>query len=526
MGDTIIFAGTVPNDNSPPQFCPAVIASQDNGQTFGEWQCLDSSIYSYPVCHLFGGSGKAFALVQMWLDRSMNAGLTWLINRQPQANWVIYWGVMTGDNVITIEGRASPLLYRMVISADGGAQWNPGVSLDMLPDVEFFDVAATQSHLLLLASLDTISTLGVARGSLDGESWSPFVSLPNSSPGGYGVSFIIGDTTSEIVMVRERIYTQGWDNGEFYVFRSTDGGQSWEDRRHLSDAHPISLFYCVPELFYHTKLWGVVWEDFYNPDTTRWGVYCRLSANHGKDWYPAQSLGLDVPGMNYSGGQFVGDEMRVYWNDGGDYGTATGILTPDTSAPAITLELIAPDTVHANDTLTFQATVDENDTLSEVRVALADSNGALPAVVLVRAEQFIYEGSFVVPHAGVFSYRGEAEDFWENIGADPDSGWRVFATEGFSEAHDAIIVSPSSFSLSLYPNPSNGWPMLTLAPEWIRHGPATIAVYNVVGQKFSEVNVSKEIVRLGGGCEAGTGIYFARVTNGQRTAVVKFLIVK
>jgi hypothetical protein len=266
---------------------------------------------------------------------------------------------MSGARAITVDGHISPLMFRIVISADGGDNWNLSIPVNIPADLDLQDVAATQNRILVL-TMDDSGALGVVSGDLNGQNWSPFVPLPNSTPGSTNAPFILGDTTSEVAMVRQTIGGTSWDHADLYVYRTTDGGQTWDAGRNLSAGHMINLFSCVPELFCHEKLWGLVWEDYWNPDTTQWGVYCRISANHGKDWYPAQPLGLDVESMRYSGGQFLSNEIRVYWSDWEDYATATGTLTPDTSAPTITLDLIAPDTIHAGDALVFHATVEDN----------------------------------------------------------------------------------------------------------------------------------------------------------------------
>jgi hypothetical protein len=314
---------------------------------------------------------------------------------------------------------------------------------------------------------------------------------------------------------------------DLYVYRTTDGGQSWEAARNLSEGHPLLRYAAAPELFCRGKLWGVVWEDFWNPDTTQWGVYWRLSANHGKDWYPAQPLGLDVPSMAYSGGQFVGHEVRVYWNDQYyDYATATGLMTEDTVRPELLFDLAPVDTIRTGDSLWFEAEASDNDTLSEVRAVVMDSADQRTVVVLSSQGNHQYRGGFVVPHDGLFRNRGEAEDFWENVATDPDSGWLTFHTEGWSGLDNPLILHPSSFILSVFPNPCNGWPHVRLSPDWFSKGPATITVYNVLGQKMLETRLSSATMLSALDAPAATGLYLLEVSSATHHERQKLLVLK
>jgi hypothetical protein len=152
----------------------------------------------------------------------------------------------------------------------------------------------------------------------------------------------------------------------------------------------------------------------------------------------------------------------------------------------------------------------------------------LPAVALVRAEQFFYEESFVVPHAGVFSYRGEAEDFWENTSSDPDSGWHAFATEGFSDAESPSILPPSSFVLSAFPNPFN--PSTTLTFSLPKAGQATLLVYDISGRHVNtlvdeRLTAGEHHVTFDGR-GLPSGIYFAHLQAGAATRTQKLVVIK
>jgi hypothetical protein len=480
MGDTLVFAGILPNQDTPPHYCPAVIYSHDNGLTFGTWQCLDSSIYSIGLSRLFvsGSGGLVFAFTNGLLGnppqghsrilRSLDAGMLWTLNLPQAADTGTRCGFVSGQQVVRIYGfmeSDSTFAEEAAISDDSGDNWHIVTALDIPQSVEVQGVAFTQSHILLLASrvVNNALRLATTSGERAGQNWTDFSLVPHQPLGNHGTVGVVADTLSETVFVTEIAGGASEWVAHLYANRTTDGGRSWEPPRNLTDGHPLDRITATPQLFSRGKLWGVVWEDYWNPDPSQWGVYSRLSANHGKDWYPAQPLGLDVPGMFNSSGQFVGNEMRLYWIDyGHDYATATGILTPDTLAPIITLNPLGTDTIHAYDTLRFEATVTDNDTLSQVKLHITDSTAQETIIALSRVGQTNWAGLFQVPHEGLFRYKGEAEDFWENVAVYPDTGWLSFHAEVWSKADPLFIVPRSSFIVSVYPNPSNVWPSVQL----------------------------------------------------------------
>ncbi|HEY3294495.1 MAG TPA: T9SS type A sorting domain-containing protein [bacterium] len=444
---------------------------------------------------------------------------------------------MLGSQAITIEwhwqGGESDPTYWAVISEDGGDHWGSALALNLPPTFEFLDVAMTRGHLLVLANIDDLGELGTTSADRTGQTWSPFVALPSSWPGNTNTPFILGDSTSETAMVRQTVGRASMDEADLFVYRTTDGGQNWEPGRNLSEGHPYSRFLCHPELFCCGKLWGVVWEDFWNPDTTQWGVYYRMSANHGKDWYPAQPLGLDVGQLDYSGGQFIGDEVHVYWNAQSDYATAVGRMAVDTLAPGIEIGIPLPNDVGQGTTVQFMGSAMDNDSLVRMDVVLRRQGSADSLVVPLseRITSVDYRGTWTVPQdttQWVYYYR--AEDMWENVSAFPDTGAFTFHTTGWS-ATSSVTLPPLSFAVSVFPNPSNGWPSIKLAPGWFGHGVVRISVHDVLGRCLLE----REVAGQGGqlislmdnrNLEAASGVYLLRVTAGGRVRAVKVLVLK
>jgi hypothetical protein len=131
----------------------------------------------------------------------------------------------------------------------------------------------------------------------------------------------------------------------------------------------------------------------------------------------------------------------------------------------------------------------------------------------------------VVPDSGYYSYWFEAEDFWENIATLPDSGTFHFVTEGWSASAD-FILHPSSFILSVFPNPCNTWPALTLSPEWFEQGPVEITVYNALGQVVIRQTTRGGSVSFSPDISAASGTYLLQVSSRQHSALRKFTVLK
>ncbi|MFZ5433619.1 MAG: T9SS type A sorting domain-containing protein, partial [Calditrichota bacterium] len=524
-GDTLVFARMLADD-STTYYRPAVIYSHDNGQTFSSWQVLDNNLSDNPFLALFGVRQNAFALVQGWLDRSMDAGISWHVNRMRPSGWYIRWGTGAGQTVIVLEQQFPNDDRRMVISTDGGDSWNSPVAMTVSLSASVINVALTQNKLLALLVVDDNGTLGVATADHDGQNQLPHVQLPHPCPGLNCGASLCADSLSDHAMVLQ-IVTTGGLRGDLCLYRTTDSGQSWVTVGNLSEDHQTHVWICRPKLFHRGKLWGVVWEDFWNPDSTQWNVYWRLSANHGKNWYPAQRLGLDVPDLEYGSGQFVNNEVRVYWGTNYDYATITGIMTPDTIVPVINAYQLIPDSILVGEEIIVGVTAIDNDTLSEVRLVLQWGNDST-RILMTRGEEQQYQATFTVPEEGYYSYRIEAEDFWENVGCDPDTGWAVFVTDGWNEAIEDVILHPSSFSLSTYPNPFNA--TTTLSFSLSHSSPVSLTIFNLLGQAVYQTDLGMlnagEHRHLFDASELPSGVYLARVQAGGQSQIRKMALLK
>ena len=283
------------------------------------------------------------------------------------------------------------------------------------------------------------------------------------------------------------------------------------------------------------SMWICVWVD-----TTRQtgfdycGLWYQFSANNGRNWYPISQFWGDSTWSPWYVSDVDLQDRRVslYMRHTTHRGTpglyftqVTGQITPDTMAPGLLVESIPPDTVRMGDSLHFITLAADEDTLAEVRVVMRELAGDTLRIPLQRLDGDTFGTSWRVPQEGLFRYRFEAEDFWEHIVSDPDTGWLSFQTTGWINGiNPQFTVHPSSFSVQVVPNPSNGWPSIQISPEWFAQGAATMSVYNVLGQKVME-----QVVQSDGPIQSAptaSGVYVLRVSNRQRSVLQKFVVLK
>ncbi len=548
LGDTIVFAGSQP-DQHYNRFRPGTIYSHDNCLTFSQWHLFDTTYYhssfylsgSATAIYAYGyGEGNQPSDDVLWSFQSLDGGVSWQAGTPPIDSFRIASMLTVGPQVIRIDVNFPPGQYyrkRAAISSDNGVTWQENIVVgndDLVVPLPA-SLAATHDHFILVA-IDPNAITGersvvAAISDRSGQVWTPFSLLPDQPLTRTSLQYsIAGDTASETAIVAA-LEGYGWYERNLYICRTTNGGQTWEPPYFLTTGRPLDGDYAAPEIFCRGKLWGVLWENYWSPDSTQWGIYLSFSANHGKHWYPPSPQGEDFPFMTYSGGQFVGDELRLYWSgwgdEGWDYLTATGMLTADTLSPQVQSLTVLPDTVRVNQVLSFVAEAADQDTLSEVRLVLRWGNDSTHIPMTLGEEQH-YQATFTVPEEGYYSYRIEAEDFWENVCSDPDAGWAAFVTDGWNGAIEDVILHPSSFSLSTYPNPFNA--TTTLSFSLPHTSPVSLTVFNLLGQAVYQADLGMlnagEHRHLFDANELTSGVYVARVQAGERSQMRKMVLLR
>jgi hypothetical protein len=110
----------------------------------------------------------------------------------------------------------------------------------------------------------------------------------------------------------------------------------------------------------------------------------------------------------------------------------------------------------------------------------------------------------------------------------PDSTDELPVLVTVLDANDPLILTPSSFSLSAYPNPFN--PLTTISFSVPRESEVRLEVFNVAGQLERELmhaRVTPGIHRVEFAAQdLPSGLYIARLTSDEFTASQKLLLLK
>jgi hypothetical protein len=549
MGDTLLF--TARNSGGPVSDTILVCSSFDNGQTFTPW--IPISDGSSSVAAFFTGSaGRFYAFFNVgtippdetWLRVSADGGLTWGAVQQYRTNTYLLRGFAVGHEVLAVfrSSLNNNLRTEVIHSTDFGQSWSAPVVVDT---ADFYlaycgqSIAFTQSHRLLIEEpVPSRSDLRlyVALGDNTSQNWTTFRVLPCPYYSEYGCqnrATVIGDTALEAAGVLGVF--GDWDASAPmtpFHFRSGDVSAGWEDCVMIGPPRSIPPIFTTyyPVNIGHGKLWMVGWERHIQGQWNYFAVH--FSANHGKNWYPVQVPADSLAQAGFFSGQIRGNQIDLYWAQGccgqavpWDYRMVTGTITPDTTLPQLGPVGAPPDTVRIGQPLSFSVRAADNDTLSEVRLLIVGMFRDTLRYEMVRGADDVYGLTWVVPDSGYYRYWFEAEDFWENIATLPDSGTFHFVTEGWSSSSD-FIFHPSAFSLSVFPNPCNTWPTLTLSPEWFARGPVEVTVYNAMGQEVIQQTVTGTSVAFSPRIPVASGTYLLQVSSRQHSALQKFVVLK
>jgi hypothetical protein len=537
LGDTLVFSGLYSTGIFTAH-------SYDNGITISPWLQMDQP-ESASFLRITGSAGRVFAFIadqsfNAWMRMSLDGGATWG-NAQGNRTNIMYHGFASGARVIRVlERMQAPAGTRAATSSDGGQSWSPDRVIDSvyMRPYTYDCIAITQGHMFVLGSRfeQTDPLTYIATSSDFGATWSSFAPLPAQPQGAfpYGYS-IVGDTASEKAIVMALRPGSGlFAQQRPWIYRTEDGGETWSNPVPLTDSTTLNTFY-NGAIFGAGRLVGAAWpvvQQNSPGSILKW----RFSADHGRDWYPEQIIVPDVHGCDYATGQFIGNEARIYWWQWADsaftiraYGTASGTIDFDSLPPEITPVSLPPDTVAVGDSLRFEIRVTDNDTISDVHLIVTAGSEFMEQMEMGMSAQGTRVGSWLVPAEGLYRYRFEAEDFWENIAINPDSGTYHLVTEHWQAARSQLSLD-SSFDFHVFPNPSNGWPSIDLSYWSNTRMVLGVTIYNLLGQLVLRrvVEPGQDRVSLSSGFSSGSssGIYIVCVGNNDFQVRRKLLILR
>lgn len=543
MGDTLALCGI-----DGGQALSYTAYSYNNGMTVSDWQLVQSLQPENNAVQLAGSEGRVLLVRiytgsvpwQSWIRISSDGGASWTSDRYSMTGGHRYV-FLTGLLGASIRTNVADGI-RSAITTNAGETWQPEVIVpqgDTL-STTIHSLAISQQSLILLAHRMMPSpifhVLMYSTSSDTGMSWSTmeeFPGLPTQS-GSLNSYSIAADHLSSVAIASTTWYPGFSTPQELWMHRTTDGGQTWEDGRRLTDSATVRLG-AEPVMFCRGKLWGIAWPDVRGeglPDL-QW----KFSANHGRDWYPEQIVALEVRGVWETCGQFDGDSVKLYRientdQDGQllDVRTVSGAIESDITPPEIFPEIVPNDSVNVGDTLSFVVSASDNDTLSSVRMILERIGEEQVVVEFLYASEFMWEANWYVEQSGNYQYSFEAEDFWENIGFLADTSTFRFVTRGLStHAHPEFV---QTWAVEVYPNPANLTPILRLSESWFEHGDVAIRALNLLGQEVGRMNLvpsrgQSGILVLDPVFQNVTsGVYLLVVHNAIRHTAVKALILR
>jgi hypothetical protein len=319
------------------------------------------------------------------------------------------------------------------------------------------------------------------------------------------------------------------------LIRTTDGGASWEEPLPLATDVPSTGYTAVN--FCSGKLWVVGWMRF-NPSGPG-TLEIRFSANHGKSWYGLQTVADSVMDVGSMTGQIRGSDIDLYWSQAiwtnsqyTDYRMVSGTILPDTLPPTVQV-LSVPDSVNqAGDTVAFLAAIHDDGALLTARVLVDRGDGEIQSYTMPRRNAQGHELLWVIPQEGLYRYRIEAEDFWENVRSYPESGWASFHTAHWNAVEPSGHVQPFEYNVSVFPNPFNA--VTTISFTLPQAGRVELNVFDVMGRRVrsvigrtqgSPLPAGEHRMEFQGG-DLPSGIYFVRLAAGEKSVIRKMVLLK
>ena len=543
LGDTLIFAAFA----SEPHRGAYVSTSYDNGMTHSEWQRTAPNDTITDSNLSIRGSESVVLVLREFYDNpaswrtylSTDDGITWQQaltgnDERPSA-------FVSGNKIFITYSVATwpfPLHFKVRRSFDGGLTWLPAQVVDTtdLPAAAGHYLACTQSCLLVASGHQGVydGHLFVARGEGQGENWTPFTEIPSQPEQTLNQYAIVADTSSELTMLLSTNTVSAFPlaPSDVWLYKSEDAGATWDSPIRMNDSSQAHVVF-YPCLFTNGKLWGMAWAGR-QISTQEYKFWWRFSANHGRNWYPEQVITSQTWRVQYAFGQFVNDETRIYWQaikdtatGWPDLRTASGTITPDVLPPIVQPVDLPPDTVPISADLLFLAGItDDHDSLTRTSLRILSNNDTL--TISMEWTEADYMASWTVPQEGRYWYRIEGEDWWENVGSYPDSGWAMLVTPGWIDDVADFTPHPMSFSLSVYPNPFN--PTTTITFSLPRTQNSKLIVYDITGREVATLadgtySVGEHHAIFDGAGKA-SGIYFAKLSTDSYQRTQKLLLLR
>jgi hypothetical protein len=538
-GDTVAL---VNRDFGNGQNYPAVSVSGDNGGTWSPWYHFSGPNYETATRAIVGFTSTAVFATAPTDDYlrgiyvTTDLGGTW---QRPQDSLCgLYFMCQRGDT----------LFCWMHDQGGIGTTWTADLGRTFAPpryagwEIAIYGLAASAATLHAIGNeMGDSSTyrLRYTRAPLLDGPFEP-TRILNPDTAGVTVSHIACDDSGTVMILSAVDYEGSLSGFAMWLNISRDDGLTWSPADTLTPYQSCGHF--SEDVLRCGHLWLLYWADSTtSPGFERGGTWCRFSANNGRSWYPNQQ----VEGADWSAGRINGGYLGPDWArlhvacnvlDGvteHDYLQWTGQIRRDSLAPLWDQVTVLPELVPVDTTVASAATASDNDSLWRMEVVVHRRWEAPDSTVIAldRTADGSFEGDWRVPvDTAQYVYYYRAEDMWENVSYCPAAGPAdpYVVHVGAITAADPFILHPSSFILSVFPNPVNNVAVIELQlPSFAAE--AQLELYDLLGRRVYENTIHNASGTTRVFLDVSSwpsGLYFVKAICGTRQVHQKLLVLK
>jgi hypothetical protein len=534
-GDTLVLLGSV---GDTPHFFACACVSPDNGTTWSDWHAFTIDQSWSPTAQVVFTSQGIYCCAQSsddrWaLHRTTDLGQTW---QPPTRSFVAMRAYAVRNDTIFCAVRYDSVVW----TADGGVTYSPPRPTGLQGHVS--DLSASSQHLHAVCHGLPSSNWQerCARGPLYGGEFEPYrVMHTTTAEGAVGVE-MSDDGTGAIAADVGYTYVPP----AYAILQNTthDDGTTWSADDSLEPNETGCLAHNPGNPRHDGHHWMTIWGDTAQPGFSHAGYCYAFSANHLRSRYPTAQIEGDSIFSGCEGDIFLrANAVRLTqpvlgWN--GEYHNYwvqwEGSIHPDTVPPEV-YDGQRLDTLYAGgEQVELMAAGEDQDSLWLVEMVVRRA-GSADSLVIPLAEdpemETVYRGVWPVPvDSADHLYYYRFEDMWENVSFHPEAGpaepWRTHVGP-YSAARD-FILHPSSFILSVFPNPVNSVAVIELQlPSF--GAEARLELFDVLGRRIYEntIHNASGTTRLFLDTSSWpSGLYFVKASCGARQAHQKLLVLK
>ncbi|MCB0727995.1 MAG: T9SS type A sorting domain-containing protein [Ignavibacteriae bacterium] len=410
-------------------------------------------------------------------------------------------------------------------STDWGQSWGPEIrqTNDGLHSV-CPSVAVSGSMVHIVWKVHNAGTYNIfyKRSTDGGESWEDGKILSNLT--GYSTNPSVAASGVD-VHVAWFNYFIPWQNNWIYYKHSTDGGESWAPDTLLSSVNGYSI---LPSLAVSGSNVHMVWQDvnirsiIYKSSTNggeTWGMSTRLTDYSGGSMRPSISVSgsfIHVAGESFRDGNF-----EIYYKRSTDGGTTWGA---DTLLTYNILHQFCPS-ISASGATVHIVWQDNRDDNYEIYYKRSLDNGAD-----WEEEMRLTNNSASSINPSIAVLGTDVNVIWsDNRDGNDEIYYKRNPTGSIIGINNISSEIPDHFSLSQnYPNPFN--PVTVIKYSLLADNYTTLKIYNILGNEITTLidqiqNAGSYSVEFDGSNYV-SGLYYYKLESGNFIGVKKMILVK